>query len=67
MNHPFLDGNKRVGHAALETSLLLNGRAIECGVDEQERMILNLAAGNVSRQAFTDWVRRHTTSESAST
>jgi len=25
MNHPFADGNKRVGHAAMETSLILNG------------------------------------------
>ena len=25
MNHPFVDGNKRVGHAALETLLVLNG------------------------------------------
>lgn len=24
-NHPFLDGNKRVGHAAMETFLVLNG------------------------------------------
>ena len=25
MNHPFIDGNKRVGHAAMETFLILNG------------------------------------------
>jgi death on curing protein len=25
MNHPFVDGNKRVGHAAMETFFLLNG------------------------------------------
>ena len=24
-NHPFVDGNKRVGHAAMETFLVLNG------------------------------------------
>jgi death on curing protein len=24
-NHPFLDGNKRLGHAAMETFLVLNG------------------------------------------
>jgi death-on-curing protein len=24
-NHPFVDGNKRVGHAAMEVFLLLNG------------------------------------------
>jgi prophage maintenance system killer protein len=25
MNHPFIDGNKRVGHASMETFLVLNG------------------------------------------
>ena len=29
MNHPFLDGNKRVGHAAMETFLVLNGHEID--------------------------------------
>ena len=62
MNHAFVDGNKRVGHAAMETFLLLNGYEIRCGTDEQERMVLELAAGNLSRNAFTEWVRRHTTS-----
>lgn len=61
MNHAFVDGNKRVGHAAMETFLLLNGHEIQCGTDEQERVILQLAAGNLSRNAFTEWVRRHTT------
>ena len=62
MNHPFVDGNKRIGHAAMETFLLLNGHEIECDVDEQERVILQLAAGDLSRNAFTEWVRLHTTS-----
>jgi len=35
MNHPFADGNKRVGHAAMETFLILNGYEIEAPVDEQ--------------------------------
>ena len=60
MNHCFVDGNKRVGHAAMETFLLLNGHEIHCGVDEQERIILQLAAGDLSRSAFTEWVRQHT-------
>jgi death-on-curing protein len=67
MNHPFIDGNKRIGHAAMETFLLLNGHEIDCDVDEQERVILQLAAGDTSRNAFTEWVRRHTTTESSAT
>src|SRR5436190_9954800 len=43
-NHPFVDGNKRVGHAAMETVLVLNGWELAAGVDEQEQVILRLAA-----------------------
>lgn len=58
-NHPFNDGNKRVGHAALETFLVINGREIDATVDEQERVILGVAAGEIGRDAFTDWLRAH--------
>ncbi len=59
-NHPFLDGNKRIGHAALETFLVLNGGEITAPVEEQERLILRLAAGEVERDTFTEWLRAHT-------
>ncbi len=58
-NHPFVDGNKRVGHAAMETFLLLSGREIDAPVDEQERIILAVAAGHLSRDELTRWVREH--------
>ncbi len=56
MNHAFVDGNKRVGHAAMETYLVLNGHDFRCGADEQEQVMLQLAAGDLSRSAFTEWV-----------
>jgi death-on-curing protein len=58
-NHPFVDGNKRVGHAAMETFLLLNGAEIDAPVDEQERLMLDLAAGRIDRAHFTAWIRAH--------
>jgi death-on-curing protein len=58
-NHPFVDGNKRVGHAAMETFLVLNGWELAAGVDEQEQLILNLAAGNVKREELVAWVQAH--------
>jgi len=36
MNHPFVDGNKRVAHAAMEVLLFLNGCEINATVDEQK-------------------------------
>jgi death-on-curing protein len=32
--HPFVDGNKRTGHAAMATFLFLNGAEIDATVDE---------------------------------
>ena len=59
MGHPFVDGNKRTGHAAMETFLVLNGYELSADVDKQERMMLELAAGDLSRDEFLDWVRMH--------
>jgi death-on-curing protein len=50
-DHPFVDGNKRVGHAAMETFLVLNGTKIAAPVDEEEHLMLDLAAGRISRTA----------------
>ena len=58
-NHPFLDGNKRTGHAAMEVFLFLNGCEIQSSVDEQERVILRAASGKVDLKAFTLWLRDH--------
>jgi death-on-curing protein len=58
-NHPFVDGNKRVGHAAMETLLILNGSEIEASTDEQEQLVLALAAGQLSREDLVAWLRAH--------
>jgi len=58
-NHPFVDGNKRVGHAAMETFLVLNGQQIETAIDEAENLMLGLASGTVSRQQLVEWIVAH--------
>jgi death-on-curing protein len=55
-NHPFVDGNKRVGHAAMEVMLVLNGYEIAAGIDEQEEVITDVASGTLSRDDFASWV-----------
>jgi death-on-curing protein len=64
-NHPFVDGNKRVGHAAMETFLVLNGWELCADVDVQEQVILQLAAGSLRREAFAAWVQTHLRERSA--
>jgi death-on-curing protein len=58
-NHPFLDGNKRTGHAAMEVFLVLNGYEIRATVNEQEHIILHVAASEIDREEFTTWLRAH--------
>ena len=61
MNHPFVDGNKRIGHAAMETFLVMNGFELNADVDDSESVILRLAAGELERIPFTEWVVEHVT------
>ena len=60
-NHPFVDGNKRIGHAAMSVFLLLNGYELRASVDEQEKIILDVASGVLDRSDFENWVRERTT------
>lgn len=58
-NHPFIDGNKRTGHAAMEVLLVLNGYEIGASVDEQEALFLNIAAGRIGRDELARWIAQH--------
>lgn len=58
-NHPFVDGNKRVGHAAAEAFLMLNGYELEASVDDAEAAILSVASGEWTRGAFQKWLGSH--------
>jgi len=58
-NHPCLDGNKRIGHAAMEVTLLLNGLELIASVDASEAVVLAVASGQMNREAFIRWVDAH--------
>jgi len=58
-NHPFIDGNKRAGHAAMEVMLLLNGHEIIGSIDEQEEVMLSVASGTMSRDEVASWIDQH--------
>jgi death-on-curing protein len=60
-NHPFLDGNKRVGHAAMETFLVLNGLEIQAPSEEQEQVMLRVASGEMRRADLVHWLEAYST------
>lgn len=60
-NHPFLDGNKRIGQAAMEVFLVLNGHEITASVDEQEQVIFDVAKNSLSRSELGRWLTERIT------
>ena len=56
-NHPFIDGNKRTALVACELFLDLNGVELKADDAACVAMFLNLAAGDVSEETLTDWLR----------
>jgi death-on-curing protein len=58
-NHPYRDGNKRIGFLAMVTFLGINAYIFDATDAEVVTTFLALAAGEVSEDQLTDWVRDH--------
>ncbi|HEY0851745.1 MAG TPA: type II toxin-antitoxin system death-on-curing family toxin [Bradyrhizobium sp.] len=56
-NHPFVDGNKRIAFMSMMTFLLKNGVAFSPDPAHATQIILSLAAGEVSEESLTRWIR----------
>ena len=55
-NHPFFDGNKRIGLAVIEVSLRMNDYILGCNDDELEKTILAVAQSKMNRSQLADWI-----------
>jgi death-on-curing protein len=58
-NHPYRDGNKRIGFLALATFLGMNGFELDATDADVIAEMLALADGRVSENELIDWVRTH--------
>lgn len=58
-NHPFVDGNKRVGAHAMLVFLGLNGIELEYSQEELSRTVLQLAAGEKGYEDLLGWLLSH--------
>jgi death-on-curing protein len=56
-NHPFVDGNKRIAFHAMMVFLRSNGVAFAPEPAHATAIILSLAAGEVSEESLTRWIR----------
>ena len=60
-NHAFVDGNKRIGAAAAELFLLVNGLKILASDDELEELTMQVAKGELEVEGITIWIRQRVT------
>ena len=58
-NHPFVDGNKRTAWVVANVFLELNGRELAFDEVDATRIMLSLAAGELSEDELADWFRTH--------
>ena len=58
-NHPFVDGNKRIGAHVMLVFLALNGIELQHTQTELSDVILQLAAGIIQSSDLLDWILAH--------
>ena len=58
-NHPFLDGNKRIGVTVMIIFLKANGIEITCTNEELAVMGWGLADGSISKAELAEWIILH--------
>jgi death-on-curing protein len=58
-NHPFIDGNKRVGTAAALVFLDLNGVPVEATDEEIADLTLGVAEGKIAKSTIAEFFRKH--------
>jgi death-on-curing protein len=58
-NHPFLDGNKRIGVTVMIVFLKSNGLEINCTNEELAELGLGLADGSFDEDYAQKWIKTH--------
>jgi death on curing protein len=56
-NHPFVDGNKRVGAMAAYAFLDVNGIELIADPDEYTNLVLSVAKGEANKAAIAEFLR----------
>lgn len=60
MNHPFVDGNKRIALVAIDVFLQRNGYEIIASEEETYQIIIKLSAGQLTKPDLAEWLKVNT-------
>lgn len=56
VNHPFIDGNKRVGYVLMRMVLLDTGLDIDASQEEKYQLVIEVAKGKLNFSDITKWI-----------
>jgi death-on-curing protein len=62
-NHPFVDGNKRVGFESMRLMLRMNGYDIHASQSNKYSFVMDIAEGNMGEQEIADWIKTNSTKQ----
>jgi death-on-curing protein len=57
INHPFIDGNKRIGYVVMRLILLEKGWEIIATQDEKYSFVINNASGKMEFNEIANWIQ----------
>ncbi len=58
-NHPFFDGNKRIGYFMMRLFLRMNNRDILASQEEKYSLIINISKGILNFEEIKNWLLNH--------
>jgi death on curing protein len=60
INHPFIDGNKRIGYTLLRLFLIHHGFDINASTDNKYGFVINIASGTLKYEGVLSWLKTNT-------
>lgn len=58
LNHPFVEGSKRVAWTVTKTVLLVNGESLKVSADEAEEFLIETVIGDRARlEMISEWLK----------
>jgi death on curing protein len=58
-NHPFIDGNKRIGYVLMRLFLLENGLDLRAKQEEKYEFVIKIASGKTDFEDICNWIDKH--------
>ena len=56
INHPFIDGNKRIGYVVMRLFLMSNGKDLNASEQDKYEFVISIASGNLKFEGIKGWL-----------